>query len=918
MKRFERDSYAQIAQAEYIEELYAIYLNDPNQVETSWRRFFEGMEFGEQTNLQGKVGATSQSLNVYRLIEAYRFEGHKMADINPIEVKVKEKPSTLNPSTYGIRDLSVEVETFGVLEKPKAKIQEILDRLDEVYCQKIGFEYKHIENKELVDFIQKRIENHFKNELSKEDKKQILEYLNKSELFESFIHTKFVGQKRFSLEGLETFIPIVRSIINQGGDHGIEELILCMAHRGRLNVLTNIFERPSRLVFHEFEEGYEPSSFEGSGDVKYHKGYSADIENNHGKRIHISIPPNSSHLESVNSILLGQIRAKQDHKRDEDQTKILGIQVHGDASISGQGVIYETMQMCYLDGYQVGGSLHLILDNQIGFTTLPKSSRSTRYPSDIGKTFGCPVFHVNAEDPNGCILATQLAVEIRQKFKCDVFIHLNGYRKYGHNEGDEPSYTQPLQYQNIRKKKSIREIYAQELIQEGILTEEEHKEREQSFKQELQEALDSTEEFKKGAPDPKDVLGNRWSFWKDSKLKDPKEFFEPVDTRVSIEDLKMIATKMTEIPEGFTPHKKIAQLLAMRRAAVIDDPKNPILDWGIAENLAYGSILCEKMPIRLGGQDARRGTFSHRHAVIVDQKNASDYYPLNHLKEDQGHFYVYDSPLSEYGCLGFEYGYSISTAVGLVIWEAQFGDFANGAQIMIDAYVVNAEEKWNRLSNLTMLLPHGYEGQGPEHSSARVERFLQLAGDNNMVVANLSTPAQLFHMLRRQVLKKYRKPLIIFTPKALLRHKRCTSSVEDLSSGSFQYLIDDPNSDPRPTKLVFCTGRIYYDLLEEKEKRGAKDIAIVRVEQLYPLHKEELKKLIEKYSGFKECIWFQEEPKNMGCWHYIKPLIKEELPDGMELRYIGRVSQASPSTGSHKRHKETLKAIILELFEGKA
>ncbi|MCH9631782.1 MAG: 2-oxoglutarate dehydrogenase E1 component [Chlamydiae bacterium] len=917
MNHPKRMSFAQMAQAEYIERIYQSYLDDPLSVESSWARFFEGMEFGKSNS--SKVEPAQENplnLKVFQLIQSYRSDGHRLANINPISVEEPQRPESLKPESYGITNLEESVSTFGLLDKPTAPLKDIISFLERVYCQKIGFEYQQTNNTELIKYIQNRIEHNFNNELQNEKKKRILDYLNRSELFESFIHTKFAGQKRFSLEGLETFIPIVRSIINYGGEQGIEELALCMAHRGRLNILTNIFERPYRLVFHEFEAHYEPSSFEGTGDVKYHKGYSADVETDLGKRMHISIPPNSSHLESVNPVLLGQVRAKQTHKNDAERSKILGIQVHGDASLAGQGVIYETMQMCHLDGYDVGGSIHIVLDNQVGFTALPKASRSTLYPSDIAYTFGCPVFHINAEDPDGCILATQLAVEVRQKFKCDVFLHLVGYRKYGHNEGDEPSYTQPLEYKNIRKKQSIRQIYTDQLIAEKVIDTQFAKNQESEFRKQLQEALNSCKEFNDKDPDAEDVLGNRWSFWKDSKLKSTEQLFEVVDTRVSLEQIKEIATKMTEIPEDFTPHKKIAQLLSMRRAAVLDDPNNSILDWGVVENLAYGSLLYEGYPIRLAGEDSRRGTFSHRHAVIVDQNNAKDYYPLNHLKEDQAHFEVYDSHLSEYGCLGFEYGYSISTVKGLVAWEAQFGDFANGAQIIIDAYLVNAEEKWNRLSNLTLLLPHGYEGQGPEHSSARIERFLQLIGDNSVILVNPTTPAQLFHLLRRQALKPYRKPLIVFTPKALLRHKRCTSSVKDLTDGKFEFFLDDPASLQNPSKLVFCSGRIYYDLLEEKEKLNCTDIAIVRLEQLYPLDQNGLEKIIKKYHGFTECFWVQEEPKNMGCWHYIKPILRKALPDNLEPKYIGRERQSASATGSHKRHKIRSDQILKDLFKG--
>lgn len=907
-------SFIQISHAEYIEEIYQSYLKDHQSVDVSWRRFFEGMEFAKNQPKDISSPINLQDLKIFKLIEAYRREGHKAADINPLHVDPIKRPKTLDPHYYDLNDPNAQVSTFGILEQEKAPLREVIAKLEQIYCQKIGFEYRHIDNPDLVEFIQNAVERNFKGELTLDQKKQVLDYLNRSELFESFIHTKYVGQKRFSLEGLETFIPIVRAIINFGGDLHVDEIVLCMAHRGRLNILTNIFERPYRLIFHEFEDHYKPNTVGGSGDVKYHKGYSADVENDHGKRIHISIPPNSSHLESVNAIMLGQVRAKQTHKLDHDRSRILGIQVHGDASIAGQGVIYETMQMCHLKGYDVGGSIHIILDNQIGFTTLPKAGRSTLYPSDIAHTFDCPVFHMNAEDPNGCIAVTKLAMEIRQTFKCDVFLHLVGYRKYGHNESDEPSYTQPLQYQQIRQKKTIRQLYTEELIKEKVIDEITASTQEREFREKLQQALESSKEYEAKDPAESELMGNRFSFWKNSKLKDPKDLFEKIETKVSEKILQEIAIRMTDIPHDFTPHKKIAQLLGMRRAALFEDPKNPIIDWGLAENLAYGTLLWEKYPIRLAGQDCKRGTFSHRHAVIVDQKNADEYYPLNHLKEDQGQFEVYNSPLSEYGCLGFEYGYSISTARGLVLWEAQFGDFANGAQILIDAYLVNSEEKWNRMSNLVLLLPHGFEGQGPEHSSARIERYLQLAGDNNVIIANPTTPAQMFHLLRWHAIKYFRKPLIIFTPKALLRHPRCVSSITDFSEGSFQYFLEDRTAFEKVTKLVFCSGRIYYDLLEQKEKRSANYMAIIRIEQLYPIYYEGLENIVKKYTGFKECIWVQEEPKNMGAWYYIKPVLKSVLNEH-EPRYIGSDHRASPAGGSYKKHKARLEKIINELFE---
>ncbi len=916
MPGFDGLSFAQMHQAEFIEKIYQDYLADRLKVDESWRAFFDGMEFAASSSLTGKYSCNLLDIKVYQLIEAYRSLGHVMAQINPIATEKKELPKALDPQNYDLTDFSQEVNTFGLLDAEKAPLEKVYQKLQEIYSQKIGFEYRHIQDPNLVAFIQNQVEHHFFEELSNEQKKHILDYLNRSELFESFLHTKFVGQKRFSLEGLETFIPVVRAIINFGADLGIEEIVLCMSHRGRLNVMNNIFERPYSLVFQEFEEHYEPGEFEGTGDVKYHKGYSAEILSDSQKKVHISIPPNSSHLESVNAIMLGQVKAKQVHKNDIDKSHILGVQVHGDASAAGQGVMYEVMQMTHLKGYDVGGSIHIILDNQIGFTTLPESSRSTRYSSDIALTFGCPVFHVNAEDPTGCVLATKLALMVKQKFKCDIFIHLNGYRKYGHNEGDEPSYTQPLQYKIIREKKPIKELYVEELVSQKVIDKETFTKQEEEFKAKLQKALDLIKDGKENHFKEEEILGNRWAFWKDAKLKNVEQIFKKIPTQVKLELLKELAIKITELPQDFTPHRKIAQLLQMRREAILDPKSSAVLDWGLVEHLAFASILFDQMPIRLAGQDSRRGTFSHRHAVIIDQNNAKPYYPLSHLKEGQGLFTVYDSPLSEYGCLGFEYGYSISTPKGLVIWEAQFGDFANGAQIIIDAYLANAEQKWNRLSDLVLLLPHGYEGQGPEHSSARVERFLQLAGENNFILANLTTPAQLFHLLRRQVLKGYRKPLVIFTPKGLLRHKLCVSSVQDLTDGSFEYLIDDPKQLQKVQKLVFCSGRIYYDLFEKREELGLSNIALVRLEQIYPIDPSLIKAIIDKYQGFKECFWVQEEHENMGCWRYIQPHLNKILPNGQKVNYIGREEQASTATGSHKRHKVTLDKILTQLFEG--
>lgn len=914
-EKFKKLSFAQLNNAQYIEKIYSHYLEHPEEVDVSWKRFFEGMEFAHLFSVQAGEKPSSKEARELQLIEAYRSWGYLEADIDPIRLEEKPSYEFLTPKFYGFNDSSQKVPTHGLMDQKEVSIGELHQHLKKHYSNQIGFEFNHINNSALKEFIQNSVEHKLSKSLSVEEKKQILHFLNRSEILESFIHTKYVGQKRFSIEGLDTFIPIVRAIIDQGGEKGIDEIVICMAHRGRLNLLANIFEKPYALLFHEFSENYKPSEEEGSGDVKYHKSYSADVESRQGKRMHLSIPPNSSHLESVNAIALGQVRAKQKHKEDLERSRILAVQVHGDASVAGQGVIYEGMQLYKLEGFETGGSLHIVMDNQIGFTTSPKEDRSTPYPTDIAKAFDAPIFHVNAEDPEGCVLATYLAIEIRQKFKCDVFIHLNGYRKYGHNEGDEPAYTQPLLYQKIRAKKSIRELYRDELIANGHLEEKVALEQEKDFRAKLQEALDQSQNPDEKVLNSETLFGNRWGYWKESRLKNEEDLFKKVETHVDQKVLTEVATKMTEIPEHFNPHKKIAQLLGMRRAAVLEDQKDPIMDWGLVENLAYGSLLSEGYSIRLAGQDSERGTFSHRHAVLVDQKTSAKYIPLNHLKEEQSTFSVYNSPLSEYACLGFEYGYSISTSKGLVLWEAQFGDFANGAQIIIDAYIANGEEKWNRLTNLVLMLPHGYEGQGPEHSSARMERFLQLSGNKNMILVSPTTPAQLFHLLRRQALKYYRKPLVVFTPKKLLRHPACVSSLSDLTQGSFQEIIDDPIASKEAKTLVFCSGKIYYDLVEEREQKKREDIAIIRIEQLYPMHTALLEEIIGGYSAFEKCIWLQEEPKNMGAWLHMQPILKKALPKGISLKYCGRGRSASTAEGFGKGHKKNHQKLIATLFK---
>lgn len=898
-----------------IEELYQTYLTHPETLESSWRHFFQGVDFASSVSMSDKDSDMGDA-RVFRLIHAYRAFGHKVVAINPIALENNSNIEELKLERYGFsqQDLGKEFSTFGLLKEKKAKLELILKRLQDLYCGRIGFEYMDIQDVHLRDWIQNRVESSSLLDLDIEAKRRILKGLNQAELFETFLHTKFVGQKRFSLEGLETLIPVLSEILNHSGRAGVNEAVFGMAHRGRLSVLANILKKSYSIIFHEFEEAYAPGDFEGSGDVKYHKGFSSDMVTDYGDSIHLSIAPNTSHLDSVDGIVLGQVRAKQVLKEDHERTRILPILIHGDAALSGQGIIYEVMQFSGLEGYGTGGCIHVVLDNQVGFTTLPKEGRSTFYCTDIARAFNVPVFHVNAEDPEACVEVCKLAVEIRQKFHQDVYIHLSGYRKYGHNESDEPFYTQPLEYKVIAKKKSIRANYTESLINQGIVEKKIAIQLESEFRDSLQHALEGTKEFLIHRPSAKEILGNRWDVWKEFKLQQAVDIFKPIKTALPIEHLKELIQKIGSLPEGFEAHRKIRQLFQNRLKILDIDEQASEIDWGLAEHLAFASILCENKHIRISGQDSRRGTFSHRHAYIVDQQTSDVYAPLANLQSQQGLFHCYNSPLSEYGVLAFEYGYSISYRDVLVIWEAQFGDFSNGAQIIIDGYIATAEQKWNRLSGLTLFLPHGYEGQGPEHSSTRIERFLQLSGQDNMFIINPSTPAQLYHLLRRKSLQPFRKPLIVFTPKRFLRHKSCVSSLSDLASGQFHEVLDDPRPPKKCKKLVLCTGRVYYDLEEVREQTKNDSIAIIRIEQLYPLHRERILEICRQYKGYEELIWLQEEPENMGAWDYIRPFLREELNEGKMVKYIGREWAASPATGSHLRHEKEREKFLKELF----
>ncbi|MGE5195894.1 MAG: 2-oxoglutarate dehydrogenase E1 component, partial [Anaerolineae bacterium] len=777
--------------------------------------------------------------------------------------------------------------------------------LENTYCQKIGFEYMTVADPELKAWVQEKIEPHFSMDLSREEKLQILLQLNKAELFETFLHTKYVGQTRFSLEGGETFIPILAAILDEGSEAGVKEAILGMAHRGRLNVLANLLNKSYASIFNEFEDHYTPDLTEGTGDVKYHKGLTGDYRTSHGRTVSVILPANPSHLESVDPIIEGQTRAKQEQSSGADKREgILPIIIHGDAALAGQGVVYETMQLSRLTGYSTGGTVHVVINNQIGFTTSPKDSRSTLYCTDLAKTFGSPVFHVNAEDPQGCVAVARLALELRQRFHCDVFIDLNCYRKYGHNEGDEPNFTQPLEYQRIRQKQTIRHLFEQQLIQEGVLTEADAKKFEEDFRASLQSALESIQ-----APSP----------IKAPPLPQEKKNVAPlqvkVETRLPKETLIELAEKICSIPEGFELNSKVKRLLQERLSMVKGDPQKPTIDWGMAEALGLASVLTQGIHIRLSGQDSRRGTFSHRHAIIVDQNDEKKYFPLSHLSPSQAPFDVFNSPLSEYAVLGFEFGYSLFYPKSLVIWEAQYGDFVNGAQIILDQYIASSEQKWGDSSNLTLLLPHGYEGGGPEHSSARIERFLQLAAEDNMRVVSCTTPKQLFHVLRRQALSLIKKPLILFSPKALLRHPLCLSSLNDCASVEFEEFLDDPQRPSKVDTLLLCSGKIFYDLLTERQKREAARTAILRIEQLYPLDVAKLAEHLISYGAFEECVWVQEEHSNMGPWETLRPLLETALKGRAPLRYAGRSRSASPAAGSYFLHKKQHLALMDEVFK---
>ncbi len=954
--------------AEYIAHLYEEFLSNPTKVDESWRSFFEGLNDSEAELIKeltgaswtpkentkqsrcfgcvpdepandflntGKGGASApsvrgtavspdalrraalDSLRALRLIRAYRFRGHMMAELDPLGLKKKTVYPEFDPSYYGFSAADYDHPIFinGMLGLNYASLREILDALKQIYCGTIGIEYLHLGNAQEREWIQERIENreHYnKTEFTVNGKRAILQRLTAGEVFEQFLHKKYTGTKRFGLDGGEVLIPAVEQIMKRGGHLGLKEIVIGMAHRGRLNVLANVMGKPFSAIFSEFQGSDSlPDDVQGSGDVKYHLGTSSDRDFD-GNTIHLSLTANPSHLEFVNPVVIGKVRAKQSKvKPDEDANKqVLPLLLHGDAAFAGQGITAETLMISELPGYSVGGTIHIVINNQIGFTTMPKYSRSGPYPTDVAKMLEAPIFHVNGDDPEAVVHVARLAIEFRQKFKKDAVIDIVCYRRYGHNEGDEPAFTQPLMYKKIAGKETTRSLYAKKLEKENIVTKEEAEQIIADFSAELDKAFEEAANYKPGNAD---FLAGAWTGLTVAHGENRRG-----DTAITKEDFEHVGNVLTTVPDGFDINRKLKRILDTKKK-MVEAGEN--IDWALAESISFGTLLEDGYAVRVSGQDVGRGTFSQRHAIWYDQSTEEQYIPLKHVSDNQPEFEIYDSPLSEIAVLGFEYGYSLADPKTLTIWEAQFGDFANSAQVIIDQFICPGESKWLRMSGLVMLLPHGYEGQGPEHSSARLERFLQLSAEENWQVCNCTTPANFFHVLRRQMHRDFRKPLVVMTPKSLLRNKLAVSKLEDFTEGSSFHRVlwdDDKDSLVRSDKVkrvILCSGKVYYDLLQERRNREISNIAILRVEQLYPFPVTSLIKEIKPFKN-AQIIWCQEEPKNQGAWTFMDPRIEEILSKlkhkSKRASYVGRKEAAAPATGSHKRHVEQQKRLVDE------
>ncbi|MDR6809104.1 2-oxoglutarate dehydrogenase E1 component [Dyadobacter sp. BE34] len=919
------DKYTYIANSDaaYIDELYNSYKQDPASVDEGWQKFFEGYDFyqkfpatgnghtngaanGKEAAVVGKTDPARirKEMEVVHLIRGYRSRGHLLATTNPIQKRKDRRPQLdIADFNLGPEDLDTVFEAgVEVFDRP-ATLREIVDALQTIYARNIGFEYLYIRDREQKSWLRKKIEKEaLTMTFSIDEKKHILSKLNEAVVFENFLHTKYLGQKRFSLEGGETTIPALDAMINKAAEMGVVEVMIGMAHRGRLNVLANIMQKTYGQIFNEFE-GNLPDQVWGDGDVKYHMGFASQITTKDGNHVHLKLAPNPSHLEAVNPVVEGYIRARADGMYDSDYDRVLPVLIHGDAAVAGQGIVYEVTQMSALNGYYTGGTIHFVINNQVGFTTDFTDARSSIYCTDIAKIVDAPVLHVNGDDPEAVVYCMRLAVEYRQKFNKDIFIDMVCYRRHGHNEADEPKFTQPVLYKSIENHQNPREIYQKTLAERGDVDAQLAANMDKEFKQLLQERLDMVKQ--KALPYTMPKLEQEWHTLRKSK---PEDFEKSPETGVPLEVLEKIGKALITTPESFNRLKQIDKLLKDREQMIFDKKE---VNWATAELLAYGSILTEGNIVRLSGQDVQRGTFSHRHAVLRDVETNASYNSLQHIQDGQGQFMIYNSLLSEYGVLGFEFGYSMANPNALVIWEAQFGDFANGTQVIIDQFVTSSETKWDRWTGLVMLLPHGYEGQGPEHSNARPERYLQLSANYNIIVANVTTPANFFHLLRRQLKFPFRKPLIVMSPKSMLRHPLCVSPIDSLVSGSFQETIGDTYADPKKVKKVLlCTGKLYYELYERQQADKRDDVAIIRLEQMHPFPQTQIDAHLAQYEN-ANVFWVQEEPFNMGGWTFMLRMYKGVKP----LQVIAREPSASPSTGFSKIHTKEQAEIINRAFE---
>ena len=916
------------AHPSYIESLYKDYANDPTSIDQSWAMFFKGFDYaGTGSNGHGNGhsnGATAtlvaesltaipqKEIAVMMLIDGYRHRGHLLSTTNPIKPRRDRKPR-LTAADYGLGEQDMANVFFAgeVLGLKNATLQQIIEKLDAIYCGNIGFEYSHIENFEKRSWLRNKIENRTLADgqgFNIDKKRRILEKLNEAVGFEEFLGKKFIGKKRFSLEGGESTIPGLDAIINMGADNDVEEVVIGMAHRGRLNVLANIMRKTYDNIFNEFDEAV-PALSHGSGDVKYHLGFSSQVNTPVGKTVYLKLLPNPSHLEAVDPVVVGYSRAKADILYGSDYDRILPIMIHGDAAAAGQGIVYEVVQMSQLPGYYAGGTIHFVINNQIGFTTNFDDARSSTYSTSVGNVVQAPTFHVNGDDPEAVVFACELAVAYRQEFNNDVFIDMVCYRKHGHNESDNPEFTQPLMWRAIRNHLNPRDIYIQKLAEHSEITKDMAEQLKKEYDDFLQERLAGVKQG--NLPYAYQEPEQNWRNLK--KATEAEDYDSSPETGISKENIDKILNHLMTLPAGFSPLKDVLRYLEGKKKLLAADK----LDWGYGELMAYASLMLEGKNVRLSGEDVKRGTFSHRHACFFDAETNAEYNRLNTVSDKAGQFYIYNSFLSEYAVMGFEYGYAFASPDPLVIWEAQFGDFNNGAQTIIDQFVAAGESKWQRQNGLVLLLPHGYEGQGPEHSSARIERFLQLCAENNMTIANVTNPANFFHLMRRQLVRQFRKPLIVMSPKSLLRHPDCVSDIKDFELGTrFQEVMDDPLFIPsgvldakKAKKVLFCSGKVYYDLLNKQKVDNRIDIAIVRVEQIYPFPEKQVKAIMKKYAK-AEYLWVQEEPMNNGAWFHLATFHSD-----LGLKYIGRKASASPASGFVKVHTKEQEAIVEKAFE---